>query len=132
MLCSMRTAIERTAPPGSMSPLHTRGEDERYRVLGGELTVFVGDEVVRAAPGDMVDIPRGVARAVRADTDCARWLVFTQVAELDRFVDFGRAVSEPLSKPDAGWPSPEEESSLAAIARANGIELLGPPGAVPA
>ena len=114
-----------------MSPLHTRDEDESYRVTRGKLTFFVGGEVVTAAPGDVVDVPRGTARAVRADAAGSRWLVCTQVAELDRFVDFGRAVSRPLADPGAGWPSSEEQSSLAAIAGANGIELLGPPGAVP-
>jgi hypothetical protein len=57
--------------------------------------------------------------------------VLTRVASLERFEDFGRAVSRPLDAPAHGWPSPEEEYSLAAIGRANGIELLGPPGALP-
>jgi len=124
--------IERTASEGFMSPLHTRDVDESYRVIQGELTVFVGGDAVAASPGDVVDVPRGTARALRAGPDGSRWLINTQVAELDRFVDFGRAVSRPLADVEAGWPSPEEESTLTAIAAANGIELLGPPGAVPA
>jgi hypothetical protein len=132
MLGTMRTTIERMAPAGFMTPLHTRDEDESYRVLEGAVTFFAGDAVVNAAPGDVVDVPRGVARALRADSAGTRWLVYTRVSELDRFVDFGRAVSAPLGDPKAGWPSPEEQSSLAAIARANAIELLGPPGALPA
>ena len=60
----------------------------------------------------------------------ARWLVLTHVRSLERFIDFGRAVSAPL--PAAyGWPSPEERAVVAAIAAANGIELLGAPGALP-
>ncbi len=128
----MRTMIERTAPKGSMFPLHTRDEDESYRVLAGAVTFFVGDKQVTGSPGDVIDAPRRVARTVRAESDGARWLVMTNVRELERFADFGRAVCWPLAEPEKGWPSAEEQSSLAAIAAANGIELLGPPGALPA
>jgi Cupin domain len=124
--------IERTAPEGHMSPLHIRDADESYRVLRGEVTFYVGDRRVTARPGGVVDAPRGVPRAVRAESDCARWLVMTTVSSVERYADFGRAVSAPLADPYAGWPSPDEEQSLAAICAVNGIELIAPPGAVPA
>jgi hypothetical protein len=41
-------------------------------------------------------------------------------------------VSAPAQEPEAGWPSPHEVAAVEAIAKANGIELLGPPGALPA
>jgi hypothetical protein len=132
MLCSMRTMIERTAPQGHMSPLHIRDEDESYRVLRGEVTFYVGDQRVTAHPGDVIDAPRGVARTIRAESDCARWLVMTTVTSLERYADFGRAFAAPMDDPYGGWPSSDEESSLAAISAANDIELIAPPGAVPA
>jgi hypothetical protein len=61
----------------------------------------------------------------------ARWLVVTHVCSLQSFTDFGRAVSRPLGDPSAGWPSDEERAAVAALGAANGIELLGPPGALP-
>jgi mannose-6-phosphate isomerase-like protein (cupin superfamily) len=125
------TMVERTAPEGAMPPLLRRDEPETYRVLSGEVVFFVGDETVRAGAGDVVVAPRGVARTFRVASEGARWLVLTQVRSLDRFSDFGRAVSAPLTDPDAGWPSQSERAAVASIAAANGIELLGPPGALP-
>jgi mannose-6-phosphate isomerase-like protein (cupin superfamily) len=122
--------VERTAPAGAMPPLHRRDVAETYRVLDGEVTFFIGEDEVPARAGDVVVAPAGAARSFRAGS-AARWLVLTHVTSLERFVDFGRALSAPVDCPSAGWPSAAEESSSAAIAAANGIELLGPPGALP-
>jgi mannose-6-phosphate isomerase-like protein (cupin superfamily) len=124
--------VERTAPEGSMPPLLRRDEPETYRVLSGEVVFFVGEELVRAGAGDVVVAPPGVARTFRVASEDARWLVLTQVRSLERFTDFGRAVSAPLADPRAGWPSQSERAGVASIGEANGIELLGPPGALPA
>lgn len=125
--------LERSAPAGFMAPLHRSAERETYRVLAGEVTFHVGDEVVAARAGDVVVATAGAARTFHVDSeDGARWLVATRVRSVERFVDFGRAVSAPLANPSAGWPSAREETAVAAIAAANGIELLGPPGALPA
>jgi hypothetical protein len=124
--------IERTAPEGTMAPLLRRDVAETYRVLAGEVVFFVGDEVVSARAGDVVVAPAGVPRTFRADSEGARWLVLTHVRSLDRFADFGRAVSTPRADPSAGWPSEEEHAVVASMGAANGIELLGPPGALPA
>jgi mannose-6-phosphate isomerase-like protein (cupin superfamily) len=123
--------VERTAAAGEMAPLHAREEKEVYRVLDGELTFFVGSEEIAAGPGSVVVAPPGAARTFRVVSEGARWLVLTRVASLERFQDFGRAVSEPLPGPARVWPSLEEAYALAAIGRANGIKLLGPPGALP-
>jgi quercetin dioxygenase-like cupin family protein len=120
--------VERRAPAGSMPPLHTRDEDETYRVVDGSVTFFVGDDVVRAAAGDVAVAPAGAVRTFRAGPDGARWQVLTRVRSLARYEDFGRAVSAPV---EGGWPSADEAASVASVARANGIELLGPPGALP-
>jgi len=118
--------IERSAPQESMPPLYRRDEDETYRVLEGEVEFFVGADAVLARRGDVVVAPRGVARSFRVSSETARWLVLTRVSSLDRFVDFGRAVAA------AARTASPEPPGLAAIAAANGIELLGPPGALPA
>jgi cupin domain len=123
--------VERTAPEGFMPPLLTRAEAETYRVLAGQVVFFVGGEMVWAEAGDVVVAPAGVARTFRAGSPGARWLVLTRVRSLDRFVDFGRAVSMPIGTPSAGWPSADEHASVASLAAVNGIELLGPPGALP-
>jgi hypothetical protein len=123
--------VQRRAREDQMPPLVRRNEPETYRVLEGEVVFFAGNDMVWARSGDVVVAPAGVARTFRVVSAEARWLVHTQVSSLERFHDFGRAVSRPLASPDDGWPSAEERSVVEAMAAANGIELLGPPGALP-
>jgi quercetin dioxygenase-like cupin family protein len=126
------TMVERTAPSGYMAPLHRRDQDESYRVAAGELTFYVDGDVINARAGDVVVAPAGATRTWRAESDDARWIVLTRVAQLQRYVDFGRSISPPLPDSESGdWPSPEELQALQTMAGANGIELLGPPGTLP-
>jgi hypothetical protein len=121
--------VERSARGGAMAPLHARdGESETYRVLDGLVTFFVGGDAVSAGPGDVVVAPPGVPRTFRVESGSARWLVLTRVRSLSLFEDFGRATAAPV---EGDWPSLDELVTLAAIAAANDIALLGPPGAVP-
>jgi mannose-6-phosphate isomerase-like protein (cupin superfamily) len=124
--------LERSAPEGHMPPLVRRDEKETYRVLSGEVVFFIGNDMVWAGPGDVVVAPAGVARTFRVASEGACWLVLTHVRSLDRFNDFGRAVARPLPDPCSGWPSEDEQAALVPLAAANGMELLGPPGALPA
>ena len=119
---------ERTAGGGKMPPLHTRDEGEAYRVIRGIVTFFVGGETISAGPGDVVVAPAEVERTFRVESDHATWVVLTHVRSLARFDDWHRAVSEPV---DGGWTSIEEAATVASIASANGIRLVGPPGALP-
>lgn len=121
------TLVERAAAAGQMPPLTVRYEAETYRVTEGVVTFFVGDETVTAHAGDVAVAPAGAERTFRVESDRAVWLVLTHVRSLPRFEDFGRAVSPPLES----WPSLEEAATVASIARTNGIELIGPPGALP-
>jgi hypothetical protein len=95
-------------------------------VLEGEVLFFVGTDVVCASAGDVVVAPPGVARTFRVASEVARWLVLTQVRSLERFTDFGRAVTAAIPSPPDGWPSEDERATVAAIGAANGIELLRP------
>ena len=121
-------SVERIATrPGLMPPLHRRSEDESYRVLEGELTFYVDGDELRAGPDDVVAVPRDARRTFRVESAWARWLVVTRVRSVARYEDFGRALACPVEE----WPSAEEAASVAAIAAANGIEVLGPPGSLP-
>src|SRR3954451_14447406 len=112
--------VERSAPSGAMAPLLRRDEPETYRVLEGEVVFFVGDDVVWARAGDVVVAPGGVERTFRVDSSRgARWLFVTHVRSLERFADFGRAVSQPRPEPASGWPSEDEHAAVASIAAAN-------------
>jgi len=123
--------VERSALEGAMPPLHRRDEAETFRVLEGEVQFFIGDEIVPASPGDVVVAAAGAERTFRVESEDARWLVLTRVTTLERFLDFNRAIVEPIAVPVSGWPSADEEAALSSIGAANGIELLGPPGVLP-
>ncbi len=117
----------RTAATGVMPPLYVHAENESYYVVEGEITFYVGDEIVHARAGDAVPVAGGLERTFRVTSEGARWLVATRARSYRRYDDFARA----LARPAASWPSPEEEASIGAIAGANGIEILGPPGTLP-
>ena len=124
--------IERTARARCMAPLHTRDEDETYRVIEGELTFYIGEDRLSAHSGDVVVAPAGVARTFQVGSGGARWLVLTNVSSLPRFEEFGRAVcaAGAQARP-AEWLASEDAAMIRAIGNPNGIELLGPPGMLP-
>ena len=123
------TAVTR----GAMPPLHAHEHDESYEIIEGEVTFFVGAEVVRATRGEVVVAPKGIARTFRVESERARWLVMTSLRSPTRYNEFAHAVAQPVGDGTAHptWPSAEEASALQAIAAANGITVLGPPGALP-
>lgn len=121
--------VERTgARAGVMPPLQEHSDDASYFVREGSLTFFVGGDVVVAHAGDVVVAPRDVPHTFRVDVAGTRWLLLTRVASSRRAADLAHALAEPV----ADWPSIEERATVEAIAAANGIRILGPPGALPA
>lgn len=122
------TVTETLAPRGHGSPLHVhRNEDEWFYVIEGELTFWVGGEVVVAAAGAFVYGPRGVPHTFTVSSDEARFLLVT---EPGAFSGFLRTLAEPAG--DLSLPPPATEPPdmqlLAATAAAYGVEILGPPG----
>ena len=128
---SQTALIERGAPQGAMPPLSRRDEAETYRVLEGEVLFFIDDEVVPAAPGDVVVAAAGAERTFRVVSEDARWLVLTRVTSLERFLDFNRAIPEVVAVPLSWSPTGEDFAAISSVAAANGIEMLGPPGMLP-
>ena len=124
-----RVAVtENWAPRGHGSPLHVHhNEDEWFYVLDGELTFWVGGEVITAAKGSFVYGPRDVPHTFTVSSDEARFLLVIQPAGFESFL---RALSEPaqsLTLPPASVEPPAMETLLA-VAEEYGIEILGPPG----
>jgi mannose-6-phosphate isomerase-like protein (cupin superfamily) len=116
---------------GNMPPLHVhRRNDETFYVLEGDVRLFVGDRDVRLAAGQVAMAPRAVPHTYRVESDRARWIVINSPAGFEQFL---RAASEPA--PRAELPPAGRHSDLAALAKAaaeQGIEILGPPGMLPA
>jgi mannose-6-phosphate isomerase-like protein (cupin superfamily) len=115
---------------GDMPPLHVhRRDDETFYVLDGELALFVAGEQVALEPGQAAFAPRGVPHTYRVESEEAHWLVITTPAGFDAFV---REVSEPAPAdelPPVGRPS--DPAVVGGAAAKVGIEILGPPGALP-
>src|SRR5262245_18580997 len=122
--------IESIAPGGNMPPLHVHGrEEEVFHVVEGRITIFLPGKQIELTAGDTLRAPQGIPHTYRVESVPARWLVFCEPAGFDTFV---RTVSEPALSDEL--PPAGREHDLAAIeaaAAAQGIELLGPPGALP-
>ena len=125
------SVVDSVGPQGNMPPLHVHErEDEVFHVVEGQLTVFLPGEQVELNVGDTLRAPCGVPHTYRVESDTCRWLVFCQPAGFEEFV---RAVSEPAPSSELPPPDrPHDLDAIAAAAAAAGIELLGPPGALPA
>ena len=63
--------IEHTIAPRALgAPIHThRNEDEYSYVVSGRMGALVGDEVIEAAPGELVVKPRGIPHAFWSASD---------------------------------------------------------------
>ena len=120
--------IEHLGSRGAGSPLHVHHrEDEWFYVLDGELTFWVGGEVVNAPAGSFIYGPRDVPHTFIVASEQARFLLVTEPAGFDGFF---RAASEPAARleiPPAPTEPPDIEG-LTALAATYGIEILGPPG----
>ena len=114
--------VETSASRGDMPPLHVHhADDEAFYILEGRMTLFVGELTIDVPAGSCAFAPRDVPHTYRVESDCARWLVTGSPAGFDAFVrDVAAAGSD---------VTPTE---LATISRRRGIELLGPPGMLPA
>jgi quercetin dioxygenase-like cupin family protein len=118
--------VELTLRRDEMSPLHVHDEDEAYHVLEGSLVIHAGEEHVRVEAGDAFVAPSGVLHTHRADSDQARYVTMTRVRSVQHYEDFLRAVTPP------GDDASAEDGAVAGwLAGQNGIEIVGPPGALP-
>lgn len=119
---------EQLMPRGSGSPLHVHhNEDEWFYVTEGELTFWVGGQLIDAPAGSFVYGPRGIPHTFTVTSPEARFLLVTEPAGFEGFM---RALSEPaqsLTLPPATTPPPDPERMMA-TATEYGIEILGPPG----
>jgi quercetin dioxygenase-like cupin family protein len=120
--------IEHLAPRGSGSPLHVHHrEDEWFYVLEGELTFWVGGEIVTGTAGSFVYGPRGIPHTFAVSSDTARFLLVTEPAGFENFM---RALAEPATELKIPAPAtePPDVEAMTRLAAEYGIEILGPPG----
>jgi quercetin dioxygenase-like cupin family protein len=120
-------AKELLAERGMATPIHRHSrEDEAFYVLEGEISVHVGDEVVRAQEGDFLWAPRGVGHAFCVESARVRVLVVSTPAGFEQFFfDTGQPATE-LTVPPTDTTPHDPDSLISALA-GYGVEVLGPP-----
>lgn len=126
--------VRSTDARGAAPPLHIHHDaDETWYVIDGQLTVFVGNERIKAGPGDFVFGPMGVPHAFLVTSQKAETLItFSPAGTKGRRgygVDgFFREAAIPVvpgaAPPDPTDADPEE---LARLMIHYGIEAVGPP-----
>jgi quercetin dioxygenase-like cupin family protein len=121
--------VERTIERGEMPPLHVHEEPEGFHVLEGTLAVVVGGVTMRLDAGHSVVAPGGLAHTYRAESASTRFLAVSFVSSVDLYERFLGAAASP--EPADGRAPHESDLVVTALARENGITVLGPPGALP-
>jgi quercetin dioxygenase-like cupin family protein len=114
------TLFETVNAPGFGPPLHRHTETEVFRVMKGEYLYEVDGRRFRAAAGDVVSVPGGVAHTfTNLSASPSRQLVLMLPAmdAMKFFVGLGEIMA-------AGRP---EQAVLNAYGAAWGVEFLGPP-----
>lgn len=106
---------------------HTR-EDEAFYVLEGELTLYVGDDVITATPGSFAWAPRDVAHAFCVESPTARFLAFSTDGGMDKFFFATGEPAASLELPPPP-PGPPDIDALVAAMGEYGVEMVGPPPA---
>lgn len=114
--------FEAIEPPGGGPPLHTHaGEEEFFHVLEGEITFWIGGQVVTVNEGGCAFVPRGVPHCFKnCSTEQARLLVMFTPGTIEGFFEFGESTS---------WQAPPEAllvQRLGVLAPRYGLEILGP------
>jgi quercetin dioxygenase-like cupin family protein len=124
------TLVEVFEPQGVEVPVHVHHrEDEAFYVLEGQMTFYVGEETLKAAPGTFVFGPREVPHAYTIDVGPARFLMLCSPAGFEDFIEETSEPAKALTLPPQSEAPPEEAEmeQLAALAARYGSEIVGPP-----
>jgi mannose-6-phosphate isomerase-like protein (cupin superfamily) len=124
--------LDQELPHGEMPPLHVHHEhDEVFFVMRGRVSVHLPGTRIDLGPGDSAFAPRGVPHSFRVESeDGTRVLAATTSGEFAAFVEETSMPAEGDGfAPEGVLPGP---AGLTEAAARHGIEILGPPGALPA
>jgi mannose-6-phosphate isomerase-like protein (cupin superfamily) len=124
------TLVEILAPEGYPGVLHVHhNEDEGFYILEGELTLYVGDQTLKAHPGSFLFGPKDVPHAFTVDSGPARLLFVLSPAGFEDLIrEMGEPARELTIPPQPEEPPDEAEmQQMMAIAAKYGGEILGPP-----
>lgn len=127
--CSL---VESQARHASMPPLHVHhGHDEVFYVLEGRVSIHLPGASLELGPGESAFAPREVPHTYRVESEeGSRVLVATTSGDFAAFVgEMSLPAESDDYAPPGALPGPPE---LAAAGARHGIEVLAPPGTMPA
>jgi quercetin dioxygenase-like cupin family protein len=119
------TIVEVTEPPNAEAPLHVHHrEDEGFLVLEGRVTLYVGDDVVQAGPGDFGWGPRDIPHRYVVGAEGCRMLFLCTPGGFENLIIGMSTPAESLTLPPPSDQEPDWDH-VAAVGAANGCELVG-------
>ena len=120
--------IHHPGPKDAGSPFHVHHrEGEWFYVLDGELTVWVGGQVVRAPAGSFVFGPQGAPTPSPSAQRAAPGSCWSPGRAFEAFMRYCAEPAQSLTLPPP--PAvPPDPGRMAALAAGYGLEILGPPG----
>lgn len=108
-------------------PLHVHHqESETFFILEGLFRFQRDGQVIEAAKGDTLHMPKECVHSFRVVSDYGRFLTITN----GQFENMVRAAAHPAETdglPEQMPPTLEQQQALAQICSAHAIDLLGPP-----
>jgi quercetin dioxygenase-like cupin family protein len=119
----LMTIVEITEPPNSQAPWHVHHrEDEAFWILEGDIRIEVGDTAIECHAGDYAFGPRDIPhRYTVGDAGCRMLFILTPGG----FEKLVREMGRPAESRTLPPPSEPDFAHVAAVAEANGCELLG-------
>lgn len=125
------TLVEIYGRGGLATPhhLHER-EEEGFYVVDGEVTLNIGEDSIKAAPGTFAFVPRGVPHGFRFDSAEAKLLLLLTPGAAGHEGLF-REIGEPATRHAIPAPisTAPDVARLAEIAAKHGTTIVGPPHA---
>lgn len=129
------SVVEFTGARSFGPPLHRHDEeDELFVILDGEVAFMTDpgdrDTDLRAGPGGIAFLPKGVPHTFQVRSETARWVCVTGSGSgHPRFDQMVAALGEPTEAPTLPEPGPIDPEHVARVCREHGIEVVGPPPA---
>ena len=116
-------AFEATEPPGGGPPLHIQTrEEELFVVLEGEVTFWLGGQVVKRSAGATAFVPRGMPHCFKNTSPSpARMLILFAPGGIEGFFEYAKPLQNGSAPPDDVLVE-----KATALGPAYGVEIVGP------
>lgn len=117
--------VEMHMVAGTEPPRHVHSrEDEVFILKEGEMSFFIGENLIKAYPGDVIFAPRNVAHSFRIDTPFAKTITIMTPGAFDKFF-WKQSVPYSAGDPIAplGPPSRESIETITKLANEFGVRF---------